>query len=210
MSQQLQFDWNAYKENCIIVGAAQGGKTNLGKVLTKFLEMSGFNIIVRDVHRRFTNLDPSKVKTHIFNLTGMGFEIYQPINDSDQDFIDFVAFCSTKNNLVMVIDELHNYCKKQKAPKELDWFCRNCNNRSMGYIMIFQAPAEVPNYVLRNANHRFCFALDVPTDIDYMVRFIGSDAKRFEADSLDAVPQYHGLYKIKGNRCQEFYVNKYE
>ncbi len=208
--QSLQINYSAYKENVIIVGASQGGKTNLGKVMCKMLAMGNFNIVIRDVHRRFTNLDPQRVKTQIFQLTGIGLEIYQPVNDSDQDFIQFVSWCSTKHNMIMVVDELHNYCKKQKAPKELDWFCRNCNNRSMSYIMIFQAPAEIPNYVLRNANHRYCYSLDVPTDIDYMVRYMGTETKRFEQDSLDPVIKYNGLYKAAGCRIEEFHVQRYD
>ena len=205
-----EIDYDAYKENVIITGMAQGGKTNMGKVMSKLLAINRFNVVIRDVHRRFTNLDPSAVKTQIFQLTGKGLEIYQPITDSDTDFVNFVSWCMTKYNLVVVIDELHNYCKKQKAPKELDYLCRNCNNRSVGYIMIFQAPAEVPNYVLRNAHHRYCYSLEVPTDIDYMMRFMGTEVKRFEADSLDPIPQYHGLYKAQGKRCTEFHVDKYE
>lgn len=206
----LDFNWNAYKQNTIIVGASQHGKTNLAKVLSKMLAIYHFNVVIFDVHRRFTNLDPSCVKSQLWQLTGKGLEIYQPPVVTLQVFVDFLAWVNTKKNLIVVGDELHNFCKKQKAPEELDYLCRNCNNNSVGYIFLFQAPAEVPGYVLRNSTHRFCYFLDVPTDIDYMKKFIGNEVKRYAADSNDPVPRYSGLYKQTGERTKEFRVDRYE
>lgn len=204
------FAWDAYKENLSIMGEAQSGKTNQALYLAKILELNGFNILIRDVHRRFTRINPACVKTNLWDLRGVGLEIYQPINDTHQNFIDLCAFASTLYNCVFMIDELHNDSSAQSSNNELKFFCRNCNNRSCSYVGIFQAPAEVPKFVVRNSHHRFCYQLDVPTDIDYLVRFIGAEVKRFEADSLDPVERYHCLYKPPRFRAKEMYFPEFK
>jgi hypothetical protein len=206
----FEITWDVYKQNVMITGEAQSGKTNFGKIIAKILQLNGCNVLVRDPHRRFTNVDPMCVKTSLGELNGTGLEIYQPQIDSERDFADLTGWVNTRYNLVYMFDEAHNDCRKQKAPKSLDFLCRNCNNRSIGYIAIFQRPAEVPNYLLSNAHHKFVFHLDLPTDIDYMKKYIGVEMERFSADSINPMPKYHGLYKTAGKRVEEFTVDKFD
>lgn len=176
---------------------AQSGKTNAGKVIVSLLAQNDFNVVVYDVHRRFSSVDPSKIKTNLFDIRGKGLEIFQPDLDTDDLFNDFISKCYTFYNCVVVIDELHNFCKKQKAPSGLSLFCRNCNNRNLSYVAIFQAPSEVPSFIVRNAHHRYCFYLDLPYDIDALKSYIGMDVFRF-LDEANPVPQFTALYKRAG------------
>lgn len=200
----VQLVWNPYKENVCIMGASQEGKTELAKKLSKMLVHYGFNVIICDVHRKFTELDPLCVKHALMDIRGQGLEIIQPFEVTLRWFEDLCAVVYSLRNVVFVPDELHNFASKFRSAKNLELLARNCNNRNIGYMAIFQRPAEIPNFILSNANHLFCFRLDLPTDIDYLKKaWFGNSVLKF-GDESEPIAKYHGLYKKKGEKVTEF------
>lgn len=198
----MQIVSNPYKENSSIIGAAQVGKTEWCKKVCAMLNQAGFNVVVYAPHPNWIEVSPASVKRTISSIVGTGLEIYYPVENSIKDFDFFMQTCYQFQNQVVIMDELHNFCKKQSWPNSLELFCRNCNNRNMGYIAIFQAPAEVPGFVLRNSMHKYCFYLDLPTDIDYMKKWLGPKVEEFNQGW--PIESRDGFYKKQGLPVERF------
>lgn len=197
------FDYNPLKENVILTGAAQVGKTEFSKKLALMLAQNKYNVIVEDFHRRFTACDPMAVKKNLYDIKGKGLEILQPHEFTTSYFNDLCALVYSIQNCIFIIDELHNFCSKQstKGVKSLELLCRNCNNRNIGYIAIFQRPAEVPNFVLGNSHHRFCCFLDLPSDIKFMKKWVGVEVEKFETGEI-SIDDYKAIYKKQGGKAE--------
>ena len=204
---------NPNNESAVLIGASQSGKTTYAKQLIKILRHAKHNVIILDPHFKFTALAPQAVVRNLNQLTGEGLQILQPFEftnvNAEHEFfkrlLHHARALSTLVNFVLVIDELHNWFKtKQSNVAELEWWCRNCHNRQCSYLGIFQAPSEVPNYIVRNAAHRFILYLDLPTDQDYMKKFIGKEIYQF---SKGEIPQFMGIYKKQGSDPERFEVD---
>ena len=85
------FDYNPLKENVILTGSAQVGKTEFSKKLALMLAQNKYNVIVEDFHRRFTACDPMAVKKNLYDIKGKGLEILQPHEFTTSYFDDMCA-----------------------------------------------------------------------------------------------------------------------
>lgn len=198
----IKLEWNPLKENSIITGASQKGKTHLGRSLAKLLWLKGYNVIVVDVHRKFTKIDPFSIKRNTYDITGKGLEILQPFEFTKEWFENLCLQIYSMRNVVFMIDELQNFTDTYVIRGPLKILTENCNNRNIGYMAIFQRPAEIPKFVLNNSTHRFCFYFDLPTDIAYMKKWIGPEVEKFLAEDW---PEYYGLYKRQGKKGAEMF-----
>lgn len=200
----IELDYKPYRENVIVVGANQTRKTTFAKrVLIPMLVQSGHNVIAFDFQHNFTRepygLNPYNVKKYIQDLKGEGLEILQLEDNSDLMFNNLIEKVNSMMNVVILIDELHNFVTKYTAPKSLMFLLRNCNNPShnTGYIALFQRPAEVISAVGSNSTHRYCFLLDLPTDVDYVQKWFGQEVERFKTEDT-AEGEY--CYKRRGRK----------
>lgn len=198
----MVFEWNPLKENTSIIGASQVGKTWFCKNLVRMLSSMGYNVVIYAVHTNFFDIDITAVKRYLRDIHGRGLEIYFPSESSDQNFTQFNNLIYSMQNVVVVWDELHNFCTKQSAEPSLKRFARNCSNRNLGYIAIFQAPSEVPGFILRNSKHIFCMYLDLPTDIEYMKKWIGPEVEYFKGNW--PIESREGFYKKQGVKAEKF------
>ena len=206
-------NWNydPRTQSVAIIGASQHGKTEHAKTIVKILRSGNHNVLILDPNCKFTSLAPQAIIKNLNEITGIGLQILQPypantIQAMHQFFKDLCSLVRTFNPLVFIIDELHNWFPTKQTPiNELELLTRNCHNFKSSYVAIFQAPAEIPNYILRNAEHRFCLYLDLPTDIDYMKKFIGAAVEKFPKGEI---PKYKGIYKRQGEEPQIFEVVK--
>ncbi len=203
----ITFDYNPLKESIIVAGETQTGKTEFTKKLALMLVQNNYNVIVEDFHRKFTECDPMAVKRNLYDIKGKGLEILQPYEFTLKYFNDLCAMVYSMYNVIFIIDELHNFCKKQstKSVSNLDLYCRNCHNRGTdinpkygsSYIAIFQRPAEIPNFVLGNSTHRFCCWFDLPSDIKFMEKWVGTEVRKFASGEIQ-IDDWKAIYKKKG------------
>lgn len=200
-------------ESMSMIGASQTGKTTHAITISKMLGDNDYNVIILDKKWKFTAVDPSKVIHTLSDIRPKGLQILQPYKfDSPQQmhqfFLDFCWVAYSLWNVIIVIDELHSWFKnKWVSIPSLELYARECHNQKSSFIAIFQAPSEVPNYILRNSEHRFCLYLDLPTDIDYMKRFIGKEVNEF-LTSTEMRDNYEGFYKKQGQPIKKFSVVK--
>lgn len=190
--------WNPEKANCSIIGANQEGKTTFAKQLVDSLHQQGFNIIILDAHKIFTDLGPQYVKTSLADIKGIGLEIFQPFEISQELFLRLCEkiYYEIKHYVIFVIDELHNYVQKQptKQTKILQTLMENCNNRDIGYIAIYHTASEVPNYVMRTTNVLFLFYTDVVSDKKYLREWIGPIVDGFFDNTIQ---KFQAICKIR-------------
>jgi len=193
-----QINYKPYRENVIIVGESQEGKTNCAFQLAKALTPS-YNFIIYTPHSNsnLIKLNPRCVIHNVYDVKGQGLEIVIPQIVTDSFFDRLCEKVFTLNHVVFMMDEIHNYVTKQKIPKALQILVENCNNRDIGYVAIFQRPQRVENSILSNSNHRFCYMLELPSDRKYMKDWMGMDMDKF---TNGEIPKYHCLYKNKNER----------
>lgn len=204
-------DYNPLRQSVSLIGATQTGKTTHAISMCKMLQVNGFNILILDNKRRFTSLDPNAVIHTLSDIRGQGLEILQPMTFSNpnqmlQFFSDLSYVMYRLHNQIFVVDELHSWFKDPRSHvMGFEMYCRECHNQNSSFIAIFQAPSEVPKYVLRNSHHRFLLHLDIDKDIDFMKSYIGKEAIDF---SKGEIKQYEGIYKEQGKPCKLFKVVK--
>jgi len=198
MSQSILHKVNPEKENISVVGANQEGKTEFVVKLVASLHEQGFNVIVLDPHKKFTKLGAQFVKTTLADVRGIGLEIVQPYEISQQFFLNLAdkIYNQIKHYVIFVIDELHNYLQKQptKETKIVQTLFENCNNRDIGYIAIYHSPSEVPNYVMRTSQVLFLFYTDVVSDKAYLKKWVGDVVDGFFDNTIQ---KYQAICKIR-------------
>lgn len=205
--------YNPKRQSISIIGATQTGKTTHAISISSMLANNNRNILILDNKRKFTGLNPSRVIHTLSDIRGQGLEILQPYKfDSpvqmQQFFVDLCYVMYSMKNQIFVMDELQSWFRnKWVSIPSLELFAHECHNQNCSFIAIFQAPSEVPNYILRNSEHRFCLFLDLPTDIDYIKRFMGKEVLEFMTDSY-LRENYIGFYKQQGQLTKKFRVVK--
>ena len=176
--EPLEFNFEAYNEDVCIMGAKNSGKSYLANTLLKSL--NGVSVWVYDFNYQFHSS-----RAMVFNdLTEMlkvydgakrGHYILQPhINDENT----FRRFCSEgfkRGNLVLIMDEVHNWLTKQKQMKEFNQLILSGRPRGISCISISSRPASLPNNVLSNAKHVFAFKLNLESDLKFLESYLGHD-----------------------------------
>lgn len=198
----IQIRWNELKENAVIMGANQEGKSTLALEFAEKLANEGKNVIVYAEHQNFNRLNPLAVVHTLHELRGAGLQIFNPYVATDELFVEFIEYVYNHFQYVVVIlDELHNRITKHNIPKPVKIFLQNCNNRNIGYVATFHSPSEIHNSVLRAANIKFIFYLDLPADIEYASRWIDPMCEGF----LDGtIAQYQGICKKRHEKAVLF------
>ncbi len=202
----IESSYNPYKQNGIFVGKAQSGKTTKAIALAKRLVESGRNVIVFTPHHTsaFIKLAPERVIHNLHDVHPNKLCIVIPLINSPEFYDGLCAKVMTYKNLVFMPDEIHNYTTKYKVENNFAFLLRNCNNYNIGYMAIFQRPAEVPNMVISNANHCWAFQMKLATDVKYFKALIGEKAERLSPITDNPLKPYHGLYGSDYGETEEF------
>ena len=218
MKSKLNLDYTAYIDNVIICGAHWQGKSwFVSKTfLTELPKIA--RVWIWDYHgvmTQYVTPPPHMIKRTVDEVEyGTNFLI--PNDKSNKGFEKFLEKALTYRNLVIVIDEAHNYSSAHGIKGNHAELIRNASgNQNISYIEIFQRPQRVNGDVLENARHRFCFALDNVNSVRYMREWIGmeselflapnnrsSQARKFLGDA-DMLPEYSYIYRDKQRLAPE-------
>lgn len=201
-------NWNPLKENTAVLGYNQTGKTNLSVFLCWLLGSQGYNLKILDFAEKFGVLNPQFVVHSLDQIKPDGIQILQSDTWTRSLFNEaFKKIFELKNkNVVLVVDELHNWVSKYRTEEHYDIFVRNCNNRNIGYLFIAQRPQEIPTNAVTNATHRFAFKYDNPSDVKLLSDWYGQEYQEYVNTDY---PEYTGIYKHRGiNGIETFKVRK--
>ena len=176
--ENIDFQFVAYDQDICILGSKGSGKSYLANEIMKGL--NGIHVWVYDFNHQFHSS-----RAIVFNdLTKMlevsdsakrGHYILQPHDNSENTFRRFNSEAFKRGNLVIIEDEIHNFCTKQKMIKEFNQVILSGRPRGISVISISSRPASCPNHVLSNSKHVFAFKLNLESDLKFLESFLGRD-----------------------------------
>jgi adenylate kinase family enzyme len=202
---QLDFNFIAYDEKIVIVGASGSGKTYLANEIMKGL--NGISVWVFDPNYQFHSSramvfhDLSEM-LKVYDSAKRGHYILQPHDSSEHTFRRFNAEAFKRGNLVLIEDEIHNWLSKQKVLKEFNQVILSGRPRGISVISISSRPASCPNHILSNVKHVFAFKLNLESDVKFLEGYLGNDVwilmppdKRARLKNEPALEKYTFFYR---------------
>ena len=202
---QLNFNFIAYDEKIVIVGASGSGKTYLANEIMKGL--NGISVWVFDPNYQFHSSramvfhDLSEM-LKVYDSAKKGHYILQPHDSSEHTFRRFNAEAFKRGNLVLIEDEIHNWLSKQKVLKEFNQVILSGRPRGISVISISSRPASCPNHILSNVKHVFAFKLNLESDVKFLEGYLGNDVwilmppdKRARLKDEPALEKYTFFYR---------------
>ena len=176
--EQLDFNFIAYEEKIVIVGASGSGKTYLANVLLKSL--NGISVWVYDFNSQFHSsramvFHDLTEMLEVYDSAQRGHYIFQPHLNDENTFRRFNAEAFKRGNLVLIEDEIHTFLSKQKQNKEFNQVILSGRPRGISVVSISSRPASCPNNVLSNAKHVFAFKLNLESDLKFLESYLGHD-----------------------------------
>ena len=200
----MEWDFEAYNEDCVIVGMKGGGKTYLANEILHSL--TNIPVIVFDFNWGFH--DSRAVVVHnlqeVFKIFDemKGHIIFQPYDKSQAVFESFCGQIFARSNLVTVIDETHQYTSKQGICKPYNDLILSGRPRGISVISISSRPQNLPNNALTNARHIFAFRLNLQSDVEFLQSWLGDQAwellpkeQRKKNIEMDEIPEHSFYYR---------------
>lgn len=203
--KKLDFHWSPFKEDIGIFGQKGGGKTTRAKIILDTIP----NIPrwIWSPQRPTENYNGYGVPVSNIEELRHGAFIWNGIYNKET-FLQFIsrAFFYMRN-LVIVIDDCHEYVSKQFIPTEFETFILSGRNRGLSSIFISPMPSTVHNAILAQCSHIFAYKFTLQKQIEWVRdNFFGNEAwlllpkdlrNKFYTDSnsIDQLPKFSYLYR---------------
>ena len=203
--EDLSFNFVAYDEKITVLGASGSGKSYLANAIMKSL--NGVSVWVYDFNAQFSSsralmFHDLDEMLKVYDDAKRGHYILQPFDNSDETFTKFCAEAFKRGNLVLILDEVHNFCTKQSMQKEYRKLILSGRPRGISVISISSRPSSLPNHVLSNSKHVFSFRLHLESDLRYLASYMGDDVwilqppdKRLKHKDEPALEPYTFYYR---------------
>ena len=201
----LDFDFVAYEEKILIVGASGSGKTYLANTLMKSL--NNISVWVYDPNYQFHSsramvFHDLDELLKVYDSAKRGHYILQPYDGTEHTFRRFNAEAFKRGNLVLIEDEIHNHLTKMTVLKEFNQVILSGRPRGISVISISSRPASCPNHILSNSKHVFAFKLNLESDVKFLEGFLGEDVwilmpkdKRHKLKDEAELPEHTFFYR---------------
>ena len=203
--ENMDFNFEAYEEKIVIVGASGSGNTYLANTLMKSL--NGISVWVYDPNYQFHS--SRAIVFHdldellkVYDSAKRGHYILQPHDSSEHTFRRFNAEAFKRGNLTLIEDEIHNHLSKQKVLKEFNQVILSGRPRGISVISISSRPASCPNHILSNVKHVFAFKLNLESDVKFLEGYLGEDVwilmppdKRSKLKDQPTLPEHKFFYR---------------
>ena len=175
---QLNFNFIAYDEKIVIVGASGSGKTYLANEIMKGL--NGISVWVFDPNYQFHSsramvFNDLSEMLKVYDSAKRGHYILQPHQNDENTFRRFCSEAFKRGNVVLIMDEIHNWLTKQRVLKEFNQVILSGRPRGISCVSISSRPASCPNHILSNAKHVFAFKLNLESDVKFLEGYLGND-----------------------------------
>ena len=167
--------WVTHQENMSILGMQGSGKTTLAKnILYTITRTPRIIISPQQPLKLYSEFgDPISKIEDIQNGRAMLW-----VGKTDEH--TFSKICKkvmTLKNMVMVVDDAHEFSKKQKIPAEWSTLINSGRNRGITSIFISPSPNLLHNVILQSSQHLFSFRFVLESQIEYAKKnFFGDTA----------------------------------
>lgn len=168
------FRYNPFQENVAVLGMQGSGKTSLARRL-----LDGMPRIHRWIWSPQRPLDHYGAYGEPVNDIGeleRGAYVYTG-EFGERAFDQFCHAAMRQHNMVLVIDDVHEYVKKQQIPENFARLINSGRNRGICSIFITPSPNIVHNNVLQSCKHIFTFPCGLESQIKWLAtQYYGPDA----------------------------------
>ena len=205
----MEFNWTVFQENIGILGIQGSGKTTRCRNILDSIHNTPRLII-----------SPQKPE---INYAGYGTPINKvsEIEDGkamlwigDTSKSTFESICKIVmarcSNMVIVVDDVQEFCTKQKMNPNFNRMIQSGRNRGICGIYLSPSPNLVHNYILQSCQHILSFRMTLESQIEWLEKnFYGNDAQiLLPADrrnpkkpttidcQYDILPKYSFLYRF--------------
>ena len=134
----------------------------------------------------------------------------------------FAAMCNRMmdlSNMICVIDDVHEYVKKQNIPPEFARLINSGRNRGICSIFLTPSPNLVHNNLLQSCQHIYCYRMGLESQIEWLAKnYFGRDAycllpralRRVQptiGNDYDVLPKHSYLYRKHTDTTATLYVH---
>ena len=175
----IDFDFSPYDEDLVVVGAKGARKTSIVRDQIIPSKLSHCAYWIWDFSSKFHGWG------HLVdNVNDLQYGQYV-LDARDKSLDNFKRFCDKAfygsqsgefSNLVLIIDELHQYVKKQSTLHELANIVLSARNFGLSSIFIATMPQSVPNFILSNMTHVISFRQGLKSNIEWLRNYVGIES----------------------------------
>lgn len=221
MLETIDFPYTLYQENILILGMQGSGKTTLAR------DLLGSEVFYSAPRVIWSPQRPT------VNFGGYGEPCADMSEISDKGAYLWVGDFGTPTferlcrhlmtkcyNMVLIVDDAHEQVSKHRINPEFGRLVNSGRNRGLCSIFISPYPNLLTNQLLQACRHRFCFRLDLETQVDWVSKNIyGKDAwlltprdmRKFEPTQhadLDTLPEHSFLYRFDGHSSTQVVLSE--
>jgi len=214
MSAPSRYD--PYNENVAIMGMQGSGKTTLAK---KILDaMPSVPRLIWSPQRPLDLYGGYGEPVNHLSKLRRGAYLYTG-EFTERNFLAFCNRAMEMSNIVLVIDDVHEYVKKQMIPPEFARLINSGRNRGVCSIFLTPSPNLVHNNLLQSCQHIYCFRMGLESQILWLARnWYGPDAycllpratRRITptvGNDYDVLPPHSYLYRSHTDTSATLYVH---
>lgn len=204
---EIEFNWIVFEENIGVLGQQGQGKSwEVKRILD---DVPNYSRFIWSPQKTLENYGEYGERiSNIEDINEGGFYLW--IGDYTPK--TFLKICDRIffhiRNMIFVVDDVHEQCKKQSIPPEFEHLILSKRNDGICGIYISPTPQKVNNTILSSCQHMFSFRFDLQIQIEWMRdNFFGDEAwillskdKRkkgcFDTENdLDILPKHSVLYR---------------
>lgn len=210
----FNFDYTVYQENITILGLQGEGKTTRAHAI-----LDQIPNVPRAVWSPQRPLDLyGEYGDPLEKISDMGRGAHVFTGEfSAANFDKFCARAMELSNMLLVFDDVHEFCGKQKIPENFARLINSGRNRGLASIFLSPSPNLVNNVILQSSQHIFCFRFNLESQIEWVRKnFFGRDAwillprhlRRQEPTiaDFDVLPKHAFLYKKIGDLYNQLVI----
>lgn len=199
---QIDFDYSPFQHDTVIVGTKGNGKTRRSKKICLTIPNLAVWIWQYSI-KTYDGFFPKVTKVEDLKY---GQYVLDSPDKSKENLGRFLYKAFQQKNLLIIIDELHQYTNKNEIWMPLYQYVMSGRNRHLTGIYISTSPKAIPNYILGNARHVFAYQMNSALDLDWLHDYIGPEAwllvtkdRRSQfymgAEHIGSLPEYSFVYR---------------
>lgn len=176
--REINFIYGIFNEDIVVIGMKGEGKTERVKRILESA-LSDTPYWIWDYSDKFTGYGHL-----VHRVEDLQYGQYV-IQAKDKTITEFRKFCQRVidgvesgelRNLVIVVDELHQYVTKQSMLQELYFIVMSLRNFGISGIYISTSAQAIPNWILDNMTHVFAYKVNLEGRINWLRTYIGVES----------------------------------